>query len=202
VKKPDRRKQRTRQLLRDALVSLILERGYDDVTVQHITDYANLGRATFYLHFTSKEDLLLSSLREMFDDLKAHYTDMTVQDRMASDLALRAIPFRHVQEYRDLYRVTLLNEQGTAAILKGIRKYIADSVQAQMEGDIAALNLPQPRYPAGVIANYMAGAMLALVGWWLENDMPYTPEEMAEMFDQLTHPVILAALGLQKMPEK
>ena len=67
--KIDRRIVRTRQLLRDSLMSLILEKGYEAVTVQHITDQANLGRATFYLHYKDKEELLVISLESLFDEL-------------------------------------------------------------------------------------------------------------------------------------
>ncbi len=62
--KEDRRVARTRQLLRDALVSLILERGYDEVTVQDVLDRANLGRSTFYAHYRNKDDLLFSGFEE------------------------------------------------------------------------------------------------------------------------------------------
>ena len=53
-RKVDRRIQRTRQLLDDALIELILEKGYDKITVQNIVDQANVGRSTFYAHFLDK----------------------------------------------------------------------------------------------------------------------------------------------------
>ena len=56
----DRRVQRTRELLQNALIDLISERGYDGLTIQDIVDRANVGRTTFYLHFNSKEDLFVS----------------------------------------------------------------------------------------------------------------------------------------------
>jgi AcrR family transcriptional regulator len=67
ARKKDRRVQRTNQLLRAALVSLIQEKGYENITVQNIIDRANVGRATFYAHFENKEDLLVSG----FEDLRA-----------------------------------------------------------------------------------------------------------------------------------
>ena len=59
--KVDRRIQRTRQLLEDALIALILEKGYDKITVQNIVDQANVGRSTFYSHFLDKDDLMENS---------------------------------------------------------------------------------------------------------------------------------------------
>jgi AcrR family transcriptional regulator len=65
----DRRVQRTRALLRDALMSLIAEKGYRAITVQNIIDRANLGRSTFYAHYQDKEDLLLSGMEEHVHNL-------------------------------------------------------------------------------------------------------------------------------------
>lgn len=62
--KHDRRTERTKKMLWDALVKLILKKGYDSVTIQDIIDEANIGRSTFYFHFESKEHLLLGSQPE------------------------------------------------------------------------------------------------------------------------------------------
>ena len=63
--KEDRRVQRTRLTIRSAMVSLIRERGFEDLTVQDIIDRADVGRSTFYAHFKSKEDLLAGSVEMM-----------------------------------------------------------------------------------------------------------------------------------------
>src|SRR5215510_15281228 len=68
-KKEDRRVQRTQQLLRDALIELIIEKGYEEVTVQDIIDRANVGRSTFYSHFMDKQQLLLSRLKQLRESL-------------------------------------------------------------------------------------------------------------------------------------
>jgi AcrR family transcriptional regulator len=58
--KPDRRVERTRELLQTALIELIAERGYDAITIQDIVDRANVGRTTFYSHYNSKDELFMS----------------------------------------------------------------------------------------------------------------------------------------------
>ena len=67
AQREDRRVQRTRELLRGALFSLIREKGFEVLTVQDIIDRANVGRATFYAHFDNKEDLLLSGFDVLRD---------------------------------------------------------------------------------------------------------------------------------------
>jgi len=64
----DRRVQRTHKTLRDALVRLVIERGWDELSVKDICDAADVGRSTFYEHFAGKEDLLTSG----FSDLGVH----------------------------------------------------------------------------------------------------------------------------------
>src|SRR5512134_762137 len=70
AKGPDRRVQRTRQSLQDALVELIVEKGYEDITIQDVIDRANVGRSTFYTHFLDKEDLFLSEFEGLWRQLE------------------------------------------------------------------------------------------------------------------------------------
>src|SRR5262245_63862683 len=58
--KTDRRVQRTRELLQKALIELISECSYDAIAIQDIVERANVGRTTFYLHYSSKDDLFMS----------------------------------------------------------------------------------------------------------------------------------------------
>src|SRR3954468_5421379 len=124
--KPDRRIQRTRQLLRDSLIALILDKGYDAVTIQDITDHANLGRATFYLHYHDKEDLLVSSLQETFDELVKK-----IGPAISSDLTNRPaafIAFEHASQNRNLYRV-MLSGQGASLLARRIRTFLVNLLQ-------------------------------------------------------------------------
>jgi AcrR family transcriptional regulator len=74
---PDRRVQRTRKLLQEALMTLILEKGYEAMTIQDIIDRANVGRATFYNHFLDKQDLLVSGFAELRVSLAQRRTTVT-----------------------------------------------------------------------------------------------------------------------------
>ncbi len=111
----DRRVRRTRRLLRDALVSLVLERGgYAGITVEDITDRADLGRATFYSHYTDKDDLLGQVVSDLADDLQERLGPLIP----ASSIGFTGKPvlemFRHAAEERDVYRVILRGEGGMA----------------------------------------------------------------------------------------
>src|SRR4051812_15011818 len=73
----DRRVRRTRRNLTDALIGLILERGYEAITVQDILDRADIGRSTFYAHFRDKDALLLSCFDDLREDLCRDLDTMT-----------------------------------------------------------------------------------------------------------------------------
>src|SRR5829696_3413646 len=128
-KKLDPRVIRTRQQLREALVALILEHGYDEISIQAITDQAGLRRATFYLHYRDKDELLLSMLRDTLDDLMHQMAALSPKaftpdtQRVEDELV-----FRHVQEHADLYRA-ILSGQGTAEITRGIRDFVAGRIR-------------------------------------------------------------------------
>src|SRR5438876_1337529 len=103
---PDRRTARTREMLYSALIALILRKGYDGISVQDIIDEANVGRSTFYDHYTGKEELLRSG----FERLRSHLTDRQRATRAPTGeqrnrtLGFSLAMFEHAQSHHDLYR--------------------------------------------------------------------------------------------------
>lgn len=193
MQKPDRRVQRTRQLLKDALMELILEKGYDAITIQDITDRANLARATFYLHYQDKEDLLVKSLEAVFEDL---LSQMPPPGQWPlSDSGPIAVAFNHTAENADLYRI-ILSRQGRTTIPRRIRSYMAGYAEQFIE-DYLAETGTLPLVPVDVLANYIAGSLLALAAWWLESGMPYTPEEMVQMYHRLVVLGVSRVMGIE-----
>lgn len=198
-KKLDRRVRRTRQQLREALLELILEKGYDDITVQEITDRADLARATFYIHYRDKDELLSTSLEEMFDALVESKLDFSAEAFFDLETPHSVIAFQHVQEYHKLYRV-MLSERGITHVIYRIHRYLALISKQQIEALLpTGFN---PPLPLEIVAQHCAGSLFALIRWWLENDMPYSAEEMARMFQQLSTNGLARQLGfdLQTLP--
>jgi AcrR family transcriptional regulator len=191
----DRRTNRTRRQLRDALMTLILEKGYDTVTVEEITSRADLGRTTFYLHYRDKEELLLESIDSIANDLKAQ-VDLTHSGPVGNDPQKRPIhlAFAHAAENAALYRI-LLNGEGATKTVSHLRRYISENVAEFLLAGINAskenqINKPNTLVQAkgarhlGLLADYFASALLGFMTWWLEADMPYPPDMMADFFLQ------------------
>lgn len=185
----DRRKARTRKQLHDALIALILERGYDNVTIQDITDRADLSRATFYLHFRDKEELMLSGLHDVFDEIARSMRDLTPDNFTFQGNAPSLLIFRHAGEHRDIYRV-MLKARTAGVFADDIKGYLARRFREKLEPALQKAALP---VPIEVLCEHMASSLLGLIIWWIETDAPYTPEDMARMYHALNPSVVKAA---------
>jgi AcrR family transcriptional regulator len=172
----DRRVRRTKKSLEDALIALTLEKEYDEITIQEITDRADIGYRTFFRHYSDKDDLLkdvLSTTMMELRELMAPPMPEILADPnfKAANFKDGVVLFRHVQEHCDLYRVLLRSE-----------RTFVDSVMAfaiqEMEANLGSLI--DPDISIEIIANHMVWATIALVRWWLDSDMPYSPEIMGE----------------------
>lgn len=183
-KKVDRRVQRTRALLQRAMIEVIGEKGYEATSIQDITDRANVARTTFYLHYSDKDELLFSSVREMVAEL---LSAMTPEDRGAPK------GFEHIAEHADFYRA-ILGERGSPAFASRLRDVVADVVREYVLCRLTPTGR-QPRVPLDFVAHYLVGAYVGVAEWWLNNDMPLSTTEMEQMVDDLADKGVSWAIG-------
>lgn len=194
-RREDRRVARTKRQLRDALMELILEKGYDGVTIEDVTERADLGRTTFYLHYKDKEELLISSLEAVFDELAAQIMSMPQEWRLGeNDHGPISVVFQHAAENATLYRI-LLRGQGSVALADRVRDYVTERAQVFFSSLVAELQTT-PEIPPSLAANYYAGSLMSMLIWWLENDMPYPTQKIVHHFRALCIGGIASALGL------
>jgi AcrR family transcriptional regulator len=186
--KSDRRSRRSRRLIVDALLALMLEKRYDRITVQEIIDRADVGRTTFYAQFRNKEDVLESELERVFGLLPAqHFAS-------AAEPAAHLLPslgiFRHVQEHQALFSALahgLECDPHEQAVYRLLRDRAAQQLAVAAGSRTLAV-------PPEIIAGYLAGTLLTLVHWWLDHGSPYSPEQMEAFFQQLVMPGVRALL--------
>ncbi len=189
-KPPDRRIQRTRQLLQDALIAVILEKGFDAVTVQDVIDRANVGRSTFYAHFQDKEDLLLSGFEHLREEFEKHLLSASVASGNPWDLSLSM--FQHAEGQRPLYKA-LAGKQGGNIALTHIQKYLSVVLLSHMKKQ---LGKRKQSPPPEIVAHYISSSYIALLSWWLDNDSPYSAEQMDAFYRQLAEPGVNAIMGM------
>ncbi len=187
---PDRRVRKTRSLLQHALQELILEKGYEPITVQDLLDRADVGRSTFYAHFRDKDDLLLSGFEILHAELdRAMAAAGAERAPTVSDIA-QAL-FRHAEANRRAFRAIWGSRSGEIMI-RTARKYL----KGRIRDEVGAM-LYRASNPAvlEVVVEFKANALLSLLSWWLDSKSTLSAEDMYELFVTLTRPGIEAALG-------
>jgi len=186
----DPRILRTRQLIRSAFLDLIREKGFDAVSIQDITDRATLNRATFYLHYGDKHDLMEALIQEVLDKLSSlpmPFIPARPQEPDPERLSAFFISlFQHVAQHADFYRVMVV-EESVAPFAQQMQSYIEQFGLRWF----ARARSRQFSVPPEVVMSYLSGAYMGMIKWWLKHDMPSTPEDLAAQFMQLALPGIL-----------
>lgn len=186
----DRRSQRTQQALMDALIALLAARSYNEISINDIIDRANVGRSTFYAHYQTKDDLLKSGFERALDMLIHQINISEIDQGLRLDTTLF---FRHAQGHYEIYR-TLVWGTGLDVLTRD--GHAALSARFQESFTRLLSGRPEPSIPLGVVSYSMAGTLLILLKWWLDNKMPYSPEYMDEIFQQLVMSSARNVLGL------
>ncbi|GAA3127210.1 TetR family transcriptional regulator [Streptomyces griseofuscus] len=171
----DRRTRRSRRALGAALVELVLERGFTALTVEDITERADVARATFYAHFRDKEDLFA----RVTADLLAELSERLVPAVAGSAVGFTGKPIlemlRHAREDRDLYRIVLRGEgdgKPLQMFVDACARATAEEFRARAER-----NAVQPRIDPELLARVWVGEQIAVLRWWVEQETPSLPAE-------------------------
>lgn len=193
----DPRVKRTRQLLRKALIELIPEKGYNSITIKDITDHATLNRATFYLHYRDKEDLLLRGFDEIWDELtEDNPLPIDVNGSISSEGTRETVhsDFKHLAEYYEFYRV-MLSEHGAAEFIHRLQDHVHETTAKRLAAVLG--ELPSGPVPLEMALRFISSAYVGIIKWWLEEGKPYTPEEMSSLFVNLYSITPFRALGIE-----
>jgi AcrR family transcriptional regulator len=170
----DRRVARTKSALHGALKSLILRRRYDEITIKEICATADVGRATFYAHYSGKDDLKRDGLERLRTRLLEEVNRNGAR-RFAFSLAL----FEHAREHRHLYHASRTTRGGTIA-LGMIRKIVSELVRKEF-----ATGGAPPGIPRELVVEYVVGAYISVLIWWLDGGAKLPAEEIDASFQRL-----------------
>lgn len=178
-KRMDARVRRTRDALGDALVALMQEKPFDTITVQDVLDRANVGRSTFYAHYSDKDDLLMSDAEEFFESLSMMLS-------VRGDTSDRVFPvrefFSHITDAKTFLDALVSSgkfhdnmELAHGIFARGIERRLSELPRGQ--------GIPAAERPAIAFAH--AGALLSLLTWWIDRGMRQPPEEMDRLFHKM-----------------
>ena len=180
----DRRIPRTRAMLQHALTSLILKNGYEAITIQDICDEANVGRSTFYAHYTSKDDLKRSGFEHLRKELVDRQRDALaapgdIRDRSQG---FSLTMFEHARDHIDLYRALVGGRGGTVS-LGQIRQILSDLVRNEFAVTVGKNSADI--IPRELVVQYVVGAYMAVLTWWLDGGAKLPPKRIDAMFRRL-----------------
>lgn len=179
----DLRSRRTRKWLQGALLELMKEKTFRDIQITEIADRAQVSRPAFYLHFHSKEELLLSHVDAVFDEFHSELS----KEVAAGNIDRRkfcTLLFQYWEKYAETLRM-VVQAESQQVLLERLRSYVAIIMT-----ELAA----RKRKPAPdpllheYIVDFVAGGAYMLLTKWVTNEMPYSAEKMGQLLFELTAP--------------
>lgn len=189
--KQDRRVRRTRRDLATALIELANEQPYEKITIRDITDRADIGYATFFRHYDSRDDLMLTIFEDITADLESlagKHTDNFFEKE-------GELLFSHARENETLYRSILESRLFT----RKLHAMLFDLVMSHMKEHETLITASA--FPLDIAVNHMVSSMLGTLDWWLGNDCPYDIATMAGIYERLIIRATWSALDSnQKLP--
>ncbi|WP_308465263.1 TetR/AcrR family transcriptional regulator [Rathayibacter soli] len=183
----DRRVRRTRKALHETFISLVLEKGYDQLTVQDILDRADIGRSTFYAHYRDKEALLTACFDGVREQLTSEFDALTTAGLPIEVYRPAELIFDHAYRNQRIYRA-ICGRNGGGIVLRYLHTLIVDvllehlrrQANASVSGDRVADSTPDE-----VAAEFYAAATVGLLAWWIDQDFARDPRSLATDFRRL-----------------
>jgi AcrR family transcriptional regulator len=179
--KADRRAQRSRTALMTTFVDLLLSEGYDAVTVERIAERANVGRSTFYLHYTGKDDILKQSMMRP----SSHLATVVGCD-LTPDILVPVL--NHFFQQRKTNRVFFISPIRPLWV-----KCLAEMIEPRL-ALVARHGRGRPVLPLPLIALQLAEAQIGLIAGWLMATSATKPEAVAESLIASTRAITAALL--------
>jgi AcrR family transcriptional regulator len=170
------RVRRTQKLLREALVELIEERGFEALTIGELTERAMVSRAAFYRNYQDKYDLVEQIFEEAMSALLNAVADLGREH--PAEIWVKF--FEHIAHYERLYRA-LLGSSGSPWFMRKMRASLADLVKERghlPHGPDASAR-PVHTFSDEFVPDLVSTMFVEAITWWLEHARPYTPKEIA-----------------------
>ena len=192
----DRRIVRTKLAIRDALVTLIKEKGFDALTVSDIADRADINRGTFYLHYQDKFDLLEQTETEILQEIQHLFpqaSSLHAGDSNTVDHLQRLVItlLEYVKERADLMDA-FLGLQGNYSFITRIRNVMEQRLQL---GAWPGLNAENLLVPQEYLISYILHAHLGVLQTWLVAGCKESPQEIARILFRLSFDGPMSAAG-------
>jgi AcrR family transcriptional regulator len=187
----DRRIEKTKTLLHEALGSLIREKPYDSIVVQEILDRANVGRSTFYMHFRDKDELLISSIHGLLRSVQTAESP-TSRKRYERIIRFSRPVFKHIHQHRHTGAANI-GLRGRAVIHEQLQKVVSELIADDVKKEFQTIRKQNQHIPADLLVQYLASTFILVLNWWVESKRPLPPDEIDALFRSLVLPTLAVA---------
>lgn len=189
--RPDRRVSKTRKALKDALTDLILDKGYESITVQDVIDRADVGRSTFYAHFIDKDDLLMA----IFADLQIPGPDTGAWKADDPAFSWTLDLFRHFGSGKRLFSAVTSSQSGAVA-RRETKRWLEELARAELSRLRMARKVE--RMTLETVVSFLVGTFLGFMDWWMRPENEHlTAEQVDQAFRALVLPGVSRVLKLE-----
>jgi AcrR family transcriptional regulator len=189
--RPDRRVSKTRKALKEALTDLILEKGYEGVTVQDVIDRADVGRSTFYAHFADRDDLLMAILA----DLEMPGLDTTSWKPSDPAFGWTLALFRHFGSAKRLFKAVASSQSGALA-----RRETTQRLEGLVRAEMSRLKVARKldAFSVEAVVRFLVGTFMGFMDWWMREENDRLPAEQVDhAFRSLALPGVANVLDLE-----
>lgn len=178
--KVDRRIVKTQDALKKAVIELMTEKNFDDITIQDIADRANINRGTIYLHYQDKYDLLDKLI-------ETHLNELGEMDKWACEMdwSDALVPYFQYFEQNYLFFSTMLASKDAKGAPSSFRTRLLASFMEGFKGEIDRESGKNTGLSDEVMLQYAGTAYVGVIEWWIRNGMPYPPQIMAKQVGAL-----------------
>jgi len=182
LNRAERRKRETYDRLKNATMMLLAEVGYQKLTIKAITDTADLGYGTFYLHFTDKDDIVWHIMKTNIDGLTEQFNERVKDIPFPKREYISWLFIYHnLENTRPLF-LELFGRNGSVNISRNYQDYLADTHAHFMQNAFYKYSEGGESHPPyNVLSQWAAGALFRLMVWWVETPNDYTAQDMANM---------------------
>ena len=185
MNKPDRRVEKTQDAIFKAFYELLHEKKYTKITIQEIIDRANVGRTTFYAHFPTKDDLLVSCIENIFESFNSQLEGYTEEGNENHLIPIDKL-FAHIKENEHMVRGIIMSESGDMLVER-----LKERWGMRLESNLAmyASAKRASKVPVDILVNHIANTLVSLIRYWLQTKIACTPQQMEEYFYDLITPI-------------
>ncbi|MFP3126797.1 TetR/AcrR family transcriptional regulator [Ectobacillus funiculus] len=181
MSKVDRRILKSQEAIKKAVIELMSEKNFNQITIQDISDRANVNRRTVYLHYVDKYDLVDKLIEEHINALRELAKSSSEMNFIDGNL----IWFEYLESHY-LFFSTMLASTGATSFRTQFLEFVIEGLKGEVnttEGKNSGLS-------EDIVLRFTAAAYVEVVEWWFRNGMPYPPRVMAQQVGQLIERIL------------